>query len=318
MQFRKIRELEYVYGDENRIMKILNSAKEPILIKIKDFPDTFNLDYFAEYIKAPTAYSVFENHLLLGHRIDDFSKVIQEIKGNKPYRIFGQLLPRNQSAIIEYNVPLWQKIPYRPRYFKDIIKVAYFFGGKDSHTGMHFDREHCCNLHLCLSGKKELILFTEDQSDKLYKVPFVGDTLIEFGLPMEEIDKKFPRSRDAVGYKVTIEKGDMVFMPRNCWHYTSYLDAAGSATYSFYPLKFFQYYGLVTGHFYQGYKDGYGFKLHNKTFFKKFSDNYALATGIKKFFYKGIEKLLYVFMLPLVTSAYLIRIRLRRMKKVNY
>lgn len=130
---------------------------------------------------------------------DNFQEVISQIKNNKPYRIFGQLLSRDESAKIEYYVPLWQKIPQRPRFFNEILKVIYFFGGKGAHTEMHFDREHCCNLHLCLSGTKQVLLFTHDQSDFIYKLPFVGNSLIDFGYPLETIENDFPRVKQFYG-----------------------------------------------------------------------------------------------------------------------
>lgn len=102
---------------------------------------------------------------------------------------------------------------------------------------MHYDREHCSNLHVCLSGKKRFLLFTQDQSEALYKLPFVSDTLIDFSSPLEEINKQYPRTKQAEGYKVTLEKGDMLFMPRNCWHYTEYLEPSSSACYIFFILK---------------------------------------------------------------------------------
>jgi len=307
MNIKEIRVLEYHYGDETRIKNILYKATEPVLIKIKNFPDQFNLDYFAKNIQATTQYKIYENNVCIDKKEGDFATIMGQIK-NKPYKIFGQILKRQQSAKIECHVPLWQKIPFRPRFFSQILKATYFFGGKGAHTIMHFDREYCCNLHLCLSGKKEVLLFTEDQSENLYKLPYIGNSLIDFTLPPQEIKQHYPRINNAVGFKVLLETGDMLFMPKNCWHYTYYLEPSAAATYVFYPRKWLQFYGYFTGYFYIGYWDV--FNMVHWPLFKKFNQSYATASGKKKLFLKGIELISFPFLLPMVSITYRIYLKI--------
>ncbi len=301
MKFKKIQTIDYEYGDEEQIKKILYSSKEPIVFKIKNFTDEFSLDYFEKHIKAMTAYCIFENNHAVAHQEGDFGKVLAAIKDDKPLKIFGQILYRHQSAEIEKHVPLWQKLPFRPRYFNKLIKVAYFFGAKGTNTEIHFDREHCCNLHLCLSGKKEFLLFTEDQSDNLYKLPFISDSLIDFSYPLDSLLKQFPRLNQAEGYRVALEKGDMLFLPKNCWHYTQYLEPSSAASYVFYPQKFFQIYGYFTGNFFLGFREAKGFCIYKWPVFETFSLRYAIASGKLKFLYKLIEKTSFIFLLPVVS-----------------
>ena len=317
MKLKKIKVIEYVYGDEKKIIRILNKSKEPLLIKIKNFTDEFNLDYFANRVNARAAYDVFENGYFKAHQVDKFATVIKGIKKNKPYRIFGQFLSKKQSAKIEAHIPLWQVLPFRPRFFNERIKVAYFFGGKDAHTAMHYDREHCCNLHICLSGKKEVLLFTADQNDKLYKEPFVGDSLVDFSQPLDTLKTQFPKLEEAEGYRVILRRGDLLFMPRNCWHYTQYIDASAAATYIFYPRKIMQIYGCLTGYFFLGYKGAAGFGIYNWQIVKKFIPNYALSTGKKRVLFKLIERIAYLFILPLVGLLFFLTYqnRVRRWRK---
>lgn len=298
MFLNEIRVIDYEYGYDELIKKILYEAKEPILIKIKNFPDKFSLDYFDERFCGQTTYTVFEKNICVGHQSSDLGAALSEIKNNKPYRIFGQIFPRDESSKIESYVPLWKKFPLRPRFFNKDYTVSYYFGGNGAHTEMHYDREHSCNLHLCLSGKKEILLFTEDQSEHIYKLPFISNSFIDFGYSMDFIRKNFPKINRAQGYKVTLEKGDMLFMPGNCWHYTTYLEPSAAATYAFYPKKFYHLYGYLTGHFFCGFKDN--FRVSEWSFIKKFTKRYVLATGWKKVFYKVIEKsLLSMMFLPI-------------------
>jgi hypothetical protein len=302
VNIKKITELVYEYGQEKKIIKILNKSKEPILIKIKEFTPQFDLDYFASHISGLTTYDTYTNSQKTAHESGEFLQVLSEIKRNMPHRIFGQTVAPEITNAVTYHVPLWRKIPERPRFFNKFINVVYFFGGKGSHTEMHYDREHCCILHLCLCGQKKFLLFTESQNDHIYKTPFVGDTLVDFGLPKEELEKKFPKLKQAEGYEVVLERGDMLFMPRNCWHFTTYLDASAAASYVFYPRKFFQFYGYVTGYFYMALleKNRGGVGLYALPIFNKFRVAYALAEGKRKFLLKIVERTLFCILLPIL------------------
>lgn len=302
MRLKKIKSLSYTYGEEEQLKQILYKSKEPLLIKIKGFTDKFSLDYFEENIQGTTGYCIFDEYRYVSSQTGDFATVISEIKKNQPFRIFGQFSTKVSSEL-EQHVPLWQAIPLRPRFFNKQLKIAYFFGGRGSVTDLHFDREHCCNLHLCLSGKKQIVLFTEDQSDNLYKVPYIGDALIDFSQSLEVLRQQYPRLNQALGYNVYLEQGDMLFLPRNCWHYTRYLEASSSATYVFYPKKLLQIYGFFTGFFFLGYKRPNYFNIADWPIFKAFSWGYAWAEGWKKKVLKVIEALSYVFLLPVVSIA---------------
>ncbi|KTD53511.1 eukaryotic small stress protein PASS1 [Legionella santicrucis] len=301
MKIKKIQEIEYQYGEEENLKRILYHSKEPILIKIKSFTEKYNLDYFANLVYGEITYDTYESDLWKSCQPGDFKTIMQQMDNNMPHRIFGLTLPKQLSAEIEKHVPLWQKLPFRPRYFNKKLKVSYFFGGKGAHTEMHFDREHCSNLHFCICGKKQFLLFTEDQSEYIYKLPFVGDSLIDFGYSWDSLCQQFPRLNQAEGYNVTLGPGDMLFLPKNCWHYTTYLEASAAATYVFYPNKLFQFYGYFTGYFFMGYKEPSGFKIADWPFFKKFSEDYALAEGRKKHLFKIIESISYAFLLPAIS-----------------
>ncbi|KTD79255.1 cupin-like domain-containing protein [Legionella waltersii] len=306
MIINKVPEVIYEFGNEKKIKRLLYKSKEPILLKMVNFTDKFSIDFFIEQSRGLTTYSVFDNSQFVEHKTGDITSVLKDIKNNKPYRIFGQYYPRWMCEEVEKQVPLWQDIPFRPRFCNKMVKTLFFLGGKGSNTGMHYDREYPSILHLCLSGKKRLLLFTKKQNDFLYKTPFVGDSLIDFSKPIEEIYKQFPNLKKAQGYEVVLEKGDMLFMPKKCWHYTEYIDASAAATYVFYPNKLDQLYGSFTGLFYLGYKENSGFQICNWPFFKKFDLLYARSSGVNKFFLKVVEKILFIFLLPAVSvSAYI-------------
>lgn len=315
MKLKQLKIIEYVPGEEENIQSIIFHSKEPILFKIKNFPDQFTLDYFVNLKHETVRYSTHEKNQRTSYQFGNYNAVLAEIIQNKPYRIFGQFFQNNYNAELEKYVPLWQTLPLRPKFFSDALKILYFFGGKGAFTRIHFDREHCCILHLCLSGTKKLLLFTEDQSEHIYKVPFIGDSLIDFSQPLDTIHQQFPRINQAEGYQVTLEKGDMLFMPKNCWHYTEYLEPSSAASYAFYPKKYLQFYGYITGYFYIGYKSAPGFAIAHSPFFIAMSQKYALATGAKKYIFKFFERMAFILLLPAISLSYLISLKVKRFKK---
>ncbi|KTD20342.1 cupin-like domain-containing protein [Legionella londiniensis] len=311
MKIKKIKTIIYGYSEERLIKNILYHSKEPILLKIPQFTDTFSLEYFERFNTIQTTYCTYLNNKLINFRTGNFAEVISQIKNNEPHRIFAEMFSSNITSEIEKHVPLWQIIPFRPRYFNEKIKMTFYFGGANTNTPLHYDREHTCNLHLCLSGKKRLLLFTKEQNKYLYKLPFFGDSLIDFSEPDDLLLKQYPKLAQAEGYEVILERGDMLFLPRNCWHYTEYLEPSSSATYVFYPNKFFQFLGHFTGHFFLGFKEESGFRLYKWPVFQRFDYMYASSDGKLKYLYTLIEKISYLFLLPIVSILHIIAFKIK-------
>ncbi len=96
-----------------------------------------------------------------------------------------------------------------------------FFGGKDSHTFMHYDIDLANIFHFHFQGEKEVILFNQKQNNYLYKVPhaLIAREDIDFSNPDFE---KWPALKQATGYKTTLSHGEMLYMPEGFWHYMKY------------------------------------------------------------------------------------------------
>lgn len=97
-----------------------------------------------------------------------------------------------------------------------------FFGGEDSFTFMHYDIDLANILHFHFQGKKECILFPNDQKEHLYKVPhsLITHESIDFSNPDFE---KWPALKNAKGYKTHLEHGHTLYMPEGYWHYMRYI-----------------------------------------------------------------------------------------------
>lgn len=97
-----------------------------------------------------------------------------------------------------------------------------FFGGEDSYTFMHYDIDLANIFHFHFQGEKQCILFDQDQTKYLYKIPH---SLI----PREDIDfanpdfDKWPALKHAKGYVANLNHGEVLYMPEGYWHYMRYL-----------------------------------------------------------------------------------------------
>ncbi len=97
-----------------------------------------------------------------------------------------------------------------------------FFGGEDSHTFMHYDIDLANILHFHFQGKKECILYPNEEKKHLYKVPhsLITHESIDFSNPDFE---RWPALQHAKGYRTELEHGNVLYMPEGYWHYMRYI-----------------------------------------------------------------------------------------------
>lgn len=96
-----------------------------------------------------------------------------------------------------------------------------FFGGRDSYTFMHYDIDLANIFHFHFDGEKEVVLFPQSETKKLYKVPhsLITHESIDFSKPDY---KKWPALKSANGFKTTLKHGEVLYMPEGFWHYMKY------------------------------------------------------------------------------------------------
>jgi len=133
----------------------------------------------------------------------------------------------------EYRIFLWNILKEIPQLQKDFkypdLGVSFlkkmptlFFGGFKSYTFMHYDLDLANIFHFHFEGKKECILFDQEQTKYLYKIPnaLMAHRDIDFSNPDLE---KWPALKNAKGYIANLEHGDMLYIPEGYWHYMKYL-----------------------------------------------------------------------------------------------
>lgn len=160
-----------------------------------DYKDGFNEPHaqmkMSEYIdllkKEPTKYRIFLWNLL---------KEVPELQNDYQYPDFG--------------IKFLKGLP------------MLFFGGKDSHTFMHYDIDLANIFHFHFQGKKQCILFDQKQNKYLYKVPLSLITREDIDFDNPNL-KKWPALKKAKGYITNLEHGNILYIPEGFWHHMKYI-----------------------------------------------------------------------------------------------
>ena len=201
--------------------------QKPVIIErfVDDWPamSKWNLEYMSEvagditvplYDDRPVRHDEGFNQAHAKMKMRDYIELLK----NEPtrYRIFLWNILKE--------VPLLQKDFSYPDFGLKLMKglPMMFFGGKDSHTFMHYDIDLANIFHFHFHGKKQVLLFDQKQNDYLYKIPhsLIVREDIDFADPDYD---KWPALKEANGFIGNLEHGNVLYMPEGYWHYMRYL-----------------------------------------------------------------------------------------------
>jgi len=100
-----------------------------------------------------------------------------------------------------------------------------FFGGEGSITSLHYDMD-CSNVFLTqFHTRKQVILFSPEESTRLYHHPYTVMSKVD---PINPDYERFPALKGAVGHETTLLHGETIFIPSLWWHYIRYIDGGFS------------------------------------------------------------------------------------------
>ncbi|MBJ6367539.1 cupin-like domain-containing protein [Snuella sedimenti] len=201
--------------------------QKPVVIErfIEDWPaySKWNLDY----IKAIAGKKIVP---LYDDRPVDYKDGFNEPHFKMKMAEYIDLL---KSEPTKYRIFLWNILKEVPQLQNDFsfpdfgLKLMkglpmLFFGGRDSHTFMHYDIDLANIFHFHFEGTKQCILFDQNQNDYLYKIPhsLITREDIDFNNPDFE---KWPLLKNARGYKTELKHGEVLYMPEGYWHYMRYI-----------------------------------------------------------------------------------------------
>lgn len=201
--------------------------QKPVVIQnfIQDWPaySKWSLDYIKE-VAGEKMVPLYDD------RPVDYKEGFNEPHARMKMKDYIDLLQREPTKfrIFLWNVikevPVLQQDYQYPDFGISLIKglPMLFFGGKDSHTFMHYDIDLANIFHFHFEGKKECILFPQSENKYLYKVPhsLITHEEIDFSHPDYE---KWPALKQASGYKTQLNHGEILYMPEGYWHYMKYI-----------------------------------------------------------------------------------------------
>ena len=201
--------------------------QKPVVIErfIEDWPafDKWRLDYIKE-IAGDKIVPLYDDRPV--NHEDGFNEPHAKMK----MADYIDLLKREPT---KFRIFLWNALKEIPQLQNDYSYPDFglklmkglpmlFFGGKNSHTFMHYDIDLANIFHFHFEGKKLCILFDQKQNDYLYKIPhsLITREDIDFSNPDLE---KWPALKKAKGYKAELNHGEVLYMPEGYWHYMKYL-----------------------------------------------------------------------------------------------
>lgn len=201
--------------------------QKPVVIErfIEDWPaySKWSLDYMKKvagdkvvplYDDRPVAHDEGFNEPHATMKMTDYVDLLK----TKPtkFRIFLW------NALKE--VPQLQGDYYYPDFGLSLMKglPMLFFGGKGSHTFMHYDIDLANIFHFHFEGEKQCILFPQSETKYLYKVPhsLIVREDIDFSNPDLE---KWPALKYAQGYSTKLQHGNVIYIPEGYWHHMKYI-----------------------------------------------------------------------------------------------
>jgi Cupin-like domain len=201
--------------------------QKPVIIErfVNDWPamSKWDLDYMSEvagdmivplYDDRPVRHEEGFNQPHARMKMSDYIDLLK--KEPTRYRIFLWNILKE--------IPELQKDFSFPDFGLKLMKglPMMFFGGQNSYTFMHYDIDLANIFHFHFHGKKQTILFDQNQTDYLYKIPhsLIVREDIDFTNPDYE---KWPALKKANGFIGNLEHGNVLYIPEGYWHLMRYL-----------------------------------------------------------------------------------------------
>ncbi len=113
-------------------------------------------------------------------------------------------------------------------YMRNVLQKfpMLFVGGAGSIAHTHYDIDMSHIFHTQFLGRKLVLLFKNDQSRLIYRMPGTVESAASFVNWQTELDEdKFPALKHAQAYHTVLEHGDTLFMPSGYWHHMQYLES---------------------------------------------------------------------------------------------
>lgn len=200
--------------------------KKPVIVKggIKDtrFYKNWSMDYLKQKAGSKRVTLNYTPSKLYNNAVSEikttegaFSEMVDRLLNNKEEN--GNYYLAQSS--IGHNFPELMPDLETPEHIKEsdlLLATNMWLGGVGCDSGLHYDFSH--NFFLQVSGKKELVLFSPEDSEYLYPSDKEGFQHMS-EIALHSVDKdRFPLYDKAQPIRLTVEAGDMVYIPSYWWH----------------------------------------------------------------------------------------------------
>ena len=225
MNLKNIPRVKTISKDD--FIRLYFKPQKPVVIErcIEDWPafTKWNLDYMKQVAGDKTVP-------LYDDRPVDYKDGFNEPHAKMKMKDYVDLL---KSEPTKFRIFLWNILKEVPQLQKDFKFPDFglslmkglpmlFFGGTNSHTFMHYDIDLANIFHFHFEGEKQVILFDQEQSKHLYKIPH--SLIVREDIDFSNPDfKKWPALQKAKGWESELKHGETLYMPEGYWHYMRYI-----------------------------------------------------------------------------------------------
>ncbi|KAM3862256.1 HSPB1-associated protein 1 homolog [Diretmus argenteus] len=138
----------------------------------------------------------------------------------------------------------------QPSMFEDVMWSEFGFKGRNgrestlwigtegANTPCHLD-SYGCNLVLQVQGRKRWHLFPPDDTASLYptRIPYEESSVFSQVDVLRPDVRRFPAFRRARAHSVTLQPGQVLYVPRHWWHYVESVDPVTVSVNSWIDLE---------------------------------------------------------------------------------
>ncbi|XP_029981576.1 HSPB1-associated protein 1 homolog isoform X2 [Sphaeramia orbicularis] len=148
------------------------------------------------------------------------------------YKYISQLLEDQPSMFEDVK---WSEFGFEGR---DGRESTLWIGTEGANTPCHLD-SYGCNLVLQVQGRKCWHLFPPEDAAKLYptRIPYEESSVFSQVNVLQPDLRRFPAFQRARTHSVTLEPGQVLYVPRHWWHYVESVDPVTVSVNSWIELE---------------------------------------------------------------------------------
>ncbi len=220
------------YFDLNKPVIIKSGGKNTSAFK------KWNPDYLKSIIGEKTVDVKYSKKGVFNYRKGEVTNLNLSFNEAVTYMNLNNSVYIQQASIVDHYPELLPDVDEPPWVEKtDTGRITNFwFGGAGCVSPLHFDKSH--NFLYQIFGRKELILFTPDDTKYLYPDSQANFTHISLINPDNPDLDLYPLFKEAQAYRIVLDPGDVLYLPLYWWHQVRSLDLSISINYWWHRFEF--------------------------------------------------------------------------------